>query len=245
MGPNQAKNMPGQRSALHSSLNTSHITSQTKTVIPIMNIQFRIHGLNANAGLRRWLEQQLERFHSLIPVSAAEVLLERERDAAPGFRAHVHLAVPGRDIHAAARDHTLEGAEISLSFQLGFGREDDAGQIEPAEQFQQEQADGAAVEILERVEAQEPAFGKGEDAPAGFEETGGSIRSSIPCRKRISTGSCSKAMLWATSWGMACQRRRSFSAGDRWRHWLTFSIQFIGHRLPHGNGLARRKEATK
>ena len=118
MGPNQAKNMPGQRSALHSSLNTSHITSQTKTVIPIMNIQFRIHGLNANAGLRRWLEQQLERFHSLIPVSAAEVLLERERDAAPGFRAHVHLAVPGPDIHAAARDHTLEAAWLKVARNL-------------------------------------------------------------------------------------------------------------------------------
>ena len=51
-------------------------------------------------------------------------------------------------------------------------------------------------------------FRIGEDAPGGFEETGGSIRSSIPCRKRNSTGSCSKAMLWATSWGT----RRSTSA---------------------------------
>src|SRR5260221_920525 len=61
-------------------------------------------------------------------------------------------------------------------------------------------------------------FGIGEDAPCGFDETGGAIRSSISCRKRISTGSCSKAMLCATSWGIACQRRRSFSSSGRLRH---------------------------
>ena len=75
-------------------------------------------------------------------------------------------------------------------------------------------------------------FGIGEDAPGGFDETGGAIRSSISCRKRNSTGSCSKAMLCATSWGMACQRRRSFSPAGRRRHWLMLSVQFIGHRLP-------------
>ena len=70
-----------------------------------MKIQFRIRGLNANASLRGWLEQQLERLQSLIPVTAAEVVLERQQDNAPAFRAHVHLAVPGPDIHADARDH--------------------------------------------------------------------------------------------------------------------------------------------
>jgi len=79
-----------------------------------MNIQFRIHGLNANSGLRVWLEQQLERLRNLIPVSTAEVVLERERDSAPAFRAWVHLAVPGPDIHAAARDHTLEATWLKV-----------------------------------------------------------------------------------------------------------------------------------
>jgi len=79
-----------------------------------MKIQFRIRGLNANASLRIWVEQQLERLHRLIPVSTAEVVLERHPDNAPGFRALVHLAVPGPDIHAAARDHTLEAVWIKV-----------------------------------------------------------------------------------------------------------------------------------
>ena len=79
-----------------------------------MNIQFRIHGLNADASLRAGLEQQLEELKSLIPVTSAEVVLEHRRDAAPAFEAHVHLAVPGPDIHAAARDHTLEAAWIKV-----------------------------------------------------------------------------------------------------------------------------------
>mgnify|MGYP002629743715 CR=1 FL=1 len=83
-----------------------------------MKIQFRICGLNANASLRGWLEQQLERFHNLIPVSTAEVQLERERDSAPAFRAHVHLAIPGPDIHATARDHTLEAAWMKVAKNL-------------------------------------------------------------------------------------------------------------------------------
>lgn len=83
-----------------------------------MKIQFRILGLNANANLRPWLEKQLERLHSLIPVSTAEVILERQRDHAPAFRAQVHLAVPGPDIHAAARDHTLEAAWLKVTKNL-------------------------------------------------------------------------------------------------------------------------------
>ena len=79
-----------------------------------MKIQFRIRGLNANASLRVWLEQQLERLHRLIPVTTAEVVLEHQREATPGFRAHVHLAVPGPDIHAAARDHTFEAAWLKV-----------------------------------------------------------------------------------------------------------------------------------
>jgi ribosome-associated translation inhibitor RaiA len=83
-----------------------------------MIIQFRIRGLNANANLRGWLGKQLERLHNLIPVSTAEVVLERERNGAPAFRAQVHLAVPGPDIHAAARDHTLEAVWLKVAKNL-------------------------------------------------------------------------------------------------------------------------------
>jgi ribosomal subunit interface protein len=83
-----------------------------------MKIQFRIRGLNANANLRSWLEKQLERLHNLIPVSTAEIVLERERNGAPAFRAQVHLAVPGPDIQADARDHTLEAAWLKVAKKL-------------------------------------------------------------------------------------------------------------------------------
>jgi ribosome-associated translation inhibitor RaiA len=83
-----------------------------------MKIQFRIRGLTANANLRGWLEKQLERLHNLIPVFSADVVLERGRDSAPAFRAHVHLAVPGPDIHADARDHTLEAVWLKVAKNL-------------------------------------------------------------------------------------------------------------------------------
>lgn len=83
-----------------------------------MKIQFRIRGLTANASLRTWLGQQLERLQKLIPVSTAEVVLEQQRDHAPAFQARVHLAVSGPDIHAVARDHTLEAVWLKVTSNL-------------------------------------------------------------------------------------------------------------------------------
>ena len=83
-----------------------------------MKMQFRIRGLNANASLRSWVQKQLERLQSLMPVTSAEVVLEHQRDAAPAFGAQVHLAVPGPDIHAAARDHTLEAVWLKVAKNL-------------------------------------------------------------------------------------------------------------------------------
>ena len=75
-----------------------------------MKIQFHIRGLNLNVSLRHWLQESLERLESLNSVTAAAVVLEHRLDDAPAFRAYVSLAVPGPDIHAEARDHTLEAA---------------------------------------------------------------------------------------------------------------------------------------
>jgi len=83
-----------------------------------MKIQFHIRGLSVKAGLRRWLEQPLERLESLISVAAAAVVLEHRRDGAPAFRAFVSLVVPGPDIHAEARDHTLEAAWLKVTAAL-------------------------------------------------------------------------------------------------------------------------------
>jgi hypothetical protein len=83
-----------------------------------MKTRFHILGLNLNAGSRGWLEGQLIPLHCLVPVTAAAVMLERQRAHAPVFRAHVHLAVPGPDIHAEARDHTLEAVWLKVTAML-------------------------------------------------------------------------------------------------------------------------------
>lgn len=79
-----------------------------------MKIQFHLRGLNLASDLRSRLEESIENMERLIPVSAAAVVLEYARDNGTAFRAFALLAVPGPDIHAEARDHTLEAAWLKL-----------------------------------------------------------------------------------------------------------------------------------
>ena len=83
-----------------------------------MKVQFHIRGLNDNSDLRHRLLQPLERLQSLISISAIAAVLEHQQDEAPPFRAFVSLAVPGPDIHAEARDHTLEAAWLKVATAL-------------------------------------------------------------------------------------------------------------------------------
>lgn len=83
-----------------------------------MQIQFYIRGLNINPAFRRRFEQPLEGLRSLIAISAAAVVLEHRRDDALPLRAYVSLAVPGPDIHADARAHTLEAAWLKVTDDL-------------------------------------------------------------------------------------------------------------------------------
>jgi ribosome-associated translation inhibitor RaiA len=83
-----------------------------------MKTQFHIRGINDNSDLRGRLLQPLERLQSLISISAIAVVLEHRQDEAPSFRAFVSLAVPGPDIHAEARDHTLEAAWLKVAAAL-------------------------------------------------------------------------------------------------------------------------------
>jgi hypothetical protein len=79
-----------------------------------MKIQFHIRGLKDNADLRHRLQQPLARLETRIPISAAAVVVEHEWNDAPGFRAFALLAVPGPDIHAEARDHTLDAVWLKV-----------------------------------------------------------------------------------------------------------------------------------
>ena len=83
-----------------------------------MNTQFHIRGINDNSDLRRRLLQPLEQLQSLISISAIAVVLEHQQNEAPSFRAFVSLAVPGPDIHAEARDHTIEAAWLKVATAL-------------------------------------------------------------------------------------------------------------------------------
>jgi len=83
-----------------------------------MKIQFRIRGLNGHATWQDFVLEQLHRLTSLTNIASAQVVLERQRDDTPAFRAHVHLAVPGPDIHAEARDHTLQAAWLKVTAAL-------------------------------------------------------------------------------------------------------------------------------
>ena len=78
------------------------------------NVIFHIRGLNTNAHLRRGLEGSVQSLQASIPISDAAVVLDRQIGTTPPFRAFVQLAVPGPDIHAEARDHTLEAAWLKV-----------------------------------------------------------------------------------------------------------------------------------
>jgi ribosome-associated translation inhibitor RaiA len=83
-----------------------------------MQVQFHARGLNANTEVRCRLEHALEPLQSLAAVSVAAVVLEHRGEDGLPFRAHVSLAVPGPDIHADARAHTLEAAWLTVTESL-------------------------------------------------------------------------------------------------------------------------------
>ena len=60
--------------------------------------------------MRRELGTNLEDLNRLIAGASAHVALERQREVMPPYQAAIMLAVPGPDIHAAARDHTWPAA---------------------------------------------------------------------------------------------------------------------------------------
>jgi ribosome-associated translation inhibitor RaiA len=64
------------------------------------------------------MDQHLEYLDRLIPIGTAKIVLEHQWNASPAFAASVDLAVPGPDIHASARDHTLEAAMLKVARRL-------------------------------------------------------------------------------------------------------------------------------
>jgi ribosome-associated translation inhibitor RaiA len=75
-----------------------------------MKTTLRYLSLNAQATWHRQVEKQLKHLHGLTAITAAEVVLEHQREAKPAFRVQVRLEVPGPGVHAKATRHTREGA---------------------------------------------------------------------------------------------------------------------------------------
>jgi len=68
----------------------------------------------------------------------------------------------------------FEGGEIRRATGIGLRGEFDAGEIETAEQFGEEDADGSLVEVSKRVDAEEAAFSEGEEFEGEVDVGGGS-----------------------------------------------------------------------
>jgi ribosome-associated translation inhibitor RaiA len=75
-----------------------------------MKTSLRYLGLNAQAAWDRLVHDHLSHLQRLTSIESAQVLLERQRENKPPFRARVVLVVPGPDYHAEAADHTLAAA---------------------------------------------------------------------------------------------------------------------------------------
>ena len=103
-----------------------------------MKTTLRYLSLNAQATWHRQVEEQLKHLHGLTAITAAEVVLEHQREAKPAFRVQVRLEVPGPGLqpkstrhtrqaalrihgpalHAEARDNTLEAALLKATQDL-------------------------------------------------------------------------------------------------------------------------------
>ncbi len=79
-----------------------------------MKLDFRLRGFKSSARIREFVERQLDRLPYLGPATDAQVVLVRARGVTPAWSASAHLAVPGPDLKAEARDHTFEAAWLKV-----------------------------------------------------------------------------------------------------------------------------------
>jgi len=75
-----------------------------------MKLEFRLRGWKSSAALQHLVEHQVQRLADFAAISAAEVVLVRSPATTPAWTARAHLQVPGPDLRAEARDHTVEAA---------------------------------------------------------------------------------------------------------------------------------------
>jgi ribosome-associated translation inhibitor RaiA len=81
----------------------SHARTQMKTTV-------RYLSLNRQATWHRQVAEQLKHLHSLAAITAAEVVLEHQREAKPAFCVQVRLEVSGPGPHPKSTRHTRQAA---------------------------------------------------------------------------------------------------------------------------------------
>ena len=74
--------------------------------------------LNTQVPWPALLAQQLDHWHSLTTITAAEVILERQWGDGQAFRVKVRLEAPGPGLRTEASDSTLEGALLMATRDL-------------------------------------------------------------------------------------------------------------------------------
>lgn len=73
-----------------------------------MKTTLRYVTLNAQATWHRQVEEQLKHLHNLTAITAAEVVLEHQRETKPAFLVKIRLEVPGHGLHSKATRHTRD-----------------------------------------------------------------------------------------------------------------------------------------
>jgi hypothetical protein len=84
-----------------------------------MTIHYSIRGLTQDVRMRRQMEADLEQLGRRVPVSVAEVTLESEARSMPPVQVVTVLVTQGRELRAAARDHTWQAAWQKVVSRLG------------------------------------------------------------------------------------------------------------------------------
>lgn len=83
-----------------------------------MKFELRTIGVRLSAALAGDLQRRLAALDDLLPITAAGVVLSRNREESLPHCVAVHLHVSGPDLHAAAREHTLAAALLKVERDL-------------------------------------------------------------------------------------------------------------------------------
>ena len=195
-----------------------------------------MNGKKPSLGKSEEFQSKFTRAHgSLIPSGDQVAAVVAHAQWNLGWRRGMEIADP--HLYRAPTSCLL-GNEIDTDRAMKFG-----GEIFVEEAFGKVTGIDPCFEADYLLGEQRCYFRVGEDTPRCVEISGSAIPARRLRRLAKSTGSLSKDMLWATSSGIASQRRRSLSRAGRRRHFVTRSVQFIRHCLALTSRPSKQEQA--